>query len=161
MGERSRRSPFDLLTVLGAAMLFASLFLVWSHQLNRPELARFHGAALYGVVRDPTAFQVYAITGAVLGLLAIGIAAAGLRGRRRVRAAAGLGAALGLAFAIHAALVAPTNGVLLVAGNGPSARYFRDPATSGAGEKLAIVGLAVALAGLLPAVVIRRGLSAS
>jgi hypothetical protein len=141
-----------VLTLLGGALLFVSLFLTWSHQLGRAELSRFGGAALYGVARDPTAFQVYAIAGVVLALLAVGVAAAGLWGQRPVRALALLGALLGLAFVIRADVSAPTNGVLLVARMGPSAGYFRDPATAGAGETLAIAGLGIAAAGLLGAV---------
>ena len=130
-------------------MLFVSLFLTWSHQLNRVELARFRGSALYGVAAEPTAFQVYAIAGVLLALLAIGIAAAGLWGQRPVRVLALMVGALGLAFALRAGFSAPTNGVLLVGASGPAARYVTDPATAGAGETLAIAGLAVALVGLL------------
>ncbi len=149
-----RRSPPRLLTGLGAILLLGSLFLTWSHQLSRGELGRFAGAALYGVAREPTAFQVYAVADLVLAALAIGIAAAGLLGRRPIRAAA-LGAALvGLAFVSHAAVSAPTNGVLLAQGSGPQARYYADPATAGVGETVAIVGLACAATGLAAGLVV-------
>jgi hypothetical protein len=138
-----------VLTLLGAATLFGSLFLVWSHQLNRAELAHFRGAALYGVAADPTAFQVYAVAGVVLALLAVGIAVAGLWGQRPVSAAVLVAAAVGLAFVIRAAGSAPTNGLLLVPPRDATAVYFRDPATAGVGETLAIVGLGLALMGLL------------
>jgi hypothetical protein len=150
----------NLLAVLGGALLLGSLFLTWSHQLRPAELARFRGAALYGVASDPTAFQVYAIAGFGLAGLAVGVAAAGLWGQRPMRALALVAAALGLAFVIRAASSAPTNGVLLAAPGAATARYFADPATAGPGETLAISGLVLALAGLLPTTVIPRRLSA-
>ena len=137
------------LTLLGAGLLVASLFLTWSHQLTRAELTRFSGAALYGVASHPDAFQVYASADIVLVCLALGIAAAGLWGQRPIRAIAVAAGGLGLAFVIRAAISAPTNGVLLAQGSGEHARYVADPATAGVGETVAIVGLACGLAGLL------------
>jgi hypothetical protein len=164
--ERSRTSSLVAgLTGLGGVLLLGSLFLTWSHQLTRPELTRFGGAALYGVARAPTAFQVYASADIVLVLVAIGITAAGLPatrngwwGQRPARALALLAALLGLAFVIRAAVSAPTNGVLLAQGRGAHARYFPDPATPGVGETVAIIGLACGAVGLLVGMALpRRG----
>jgi hypothetical protein len=146
---RSASAWVARLTLLGAGLLLLSLFLTWSHQLTRTELARFSGAALYGVASHPDAFQVYASADIVLVCLALGIAAAGLWGQRPVRAVGAAAAGLGLAFVIRAAVSAPTNGLLLAQGGGAHARYVADPATAGIGETVAIVGLACGAAGLL------------
>jgi hypothetical protein len=137
------------LTVVGAALLVGSLFLTWSHQLPAAERRVFHGAVLYGVPANPDALQVYAIAGEVLGLLAGGVAAAGLWGQRLGSALALAAVAVGLAFVIHARSAPPTNGLLLATGVGAGARYVIDPATPGPGETLALVGLGVGAVGLL------------
>ena len=130
----------------GAVILAVSLFLTWSHQLPRAERIDVSSAALYGVPADPDAFQVYAIVGEVLAVLAIVCAAAGLWGQRQTHAWVLLCVLLGLAFVIHAAGDAPTNGLLLSRGH---SGYVADPASAGPGESVAIVGLAVAGVGLL------------
>jgi hypothetical protein len=140
----------DWLLLTGAGVLFLSLFLTWSHQVTPDVLNAFAGsAAIQGVPRDPTAWQVYSIADVLLALLAVALAAVALRGRRawsRVTALVAVGVAL--AFAVHAAGYAPTNGVLFSDPNNPGA-YVPHTATSGAGEVVAIVGLGAAAAGLL------------
>ncbi len=136
--------------LVGAVGLFVSLFLTWSHQLPNSVLDAFAGGpAIQGVPRDPTAWQVYSVADVLLALLAVGLVVVALRGRSswsRVTALVGVGVAL--AFAVHAASVAPTNGVLFTDPNNPSA-YIPHTATSGVGETVAIVALALAAAGLL------------
>jgi hypothetical protein len=149
VGAARRLRVSGLVTALGAAILLGSLFLTWSHQITPAEHDIFHGAVMFGVPANPTAWQVYAIAGDVLAVAAIGIGAAGLWGQRRTRVLALGVVALGLAFVVHAAGTAPTNGLLLASGAGGSARYVTDPATAGPGETVALVGLLLSGAGLL------------
>lgn len=106
-------------------MLLVALFLPWSHQRASP-----------GFPHSPTAWQVYSIVDVLLAVLAGGLLAVALLGGRTARVVVLLGAALALAFTVHALGVPPSNGA--IAGS---------PA-SGAGEPTAIVALAVAIAGL-------------
>jgi MFS-type transporter involved in bile tolerance (Atg22 family) len=77
------------------------------------------------------------------------VALVALRGRSRwSRVTVLVLVGVGLAFAVHAASVAPTNGVLFIDPNNPSA-YIPHTATSGAGETVAIAGLGLAALGLL------------
>ncbi|HTX31428.1 MAG TPA: hypothetical protein VMD09_08575 [Solirubrobacteraceae bacterium] len=140
----------DWLTLVGGIGLFVSLFFTWSHQLTPPVLAQYAGSpALQGVPADPTAWQVYSVADVLLALLAGSLVAVALRGRSRgARVTALVAVGLALAFTAHASGVAPTNGVLLIDPSNPSA-YLPHDATSGAGETLALVALAVAAAGLL------------
>jgi hypothetical protein len=145
---RRESLPGAVLSIVGASVLAASLFLVWSHQLPPAETHAFHGGVLFGVAANPTAWQVYAIAAEVLAVLAIAVAAAGLWGQRPVRAAALGAVGLGLAFVIHASSAAPTNGLLLSSGTGSAVHYLTDPASTGPGETVALVGLSVAAIGL-------------
>jgi hypothetical protein len=140
----------DWLMLVGAFLLFVSLFLTWSHQLPRSVLDTFAGGpAIQGIPRDPTAWQVYSVADVMLAVLAAGIAVVALRGRSRwSRVTALVAVAVGLAFVVHAASVAPTNGVLFVDPNNPGA-YIPHTATPGVGETVAIVALGLAAAGLL------------
>jgi hypothetical protein len=140
----------DWMMLIGALGLLVSLFLTWSHQLPKSVLDTFAGGpAIQGVPRDPTAWQVYSVADVLLAVLAVGVAAVALRGRSRgARVTALVAVVVGLAFSVHAASVAPTNGVLFVDPNNPSA-YVPHTATSGVGETLAIVALGLAAAGLL------------
>jgi hypothetical protein len=134
----------------GGVALFVSLFLTWSHQLPAALLNSFAGlAALQGVPRDPTAWQVYGVADVLLGLLAVALVAVALRGRSRwARIVALVAVAVGLAFTAHAESVAPTNGTLaLDPNNAPG--YLPHLATPGAGETVALVALGLAAAGLL------------
>jgi hypothetical protein len=150
VGRRRLELPGDWLTVAGAAALFASLFLTWSHQFPaslpaQPGLS----VALRGVPRNPDAWQVYSIADVLLAALAAALAGVSLRGARRARLALLAPVAVGLAFAGHAAGSAPTNGLDVVNPAVPGRGYVGSRyATSGGGETVAIAGLAVALAGL-------------
>jgi hypothetical protein len=134
----------------GAVVLFVSLFLTWSHQLTPELLNSFAGsAAIQGVPRDPTGWQVYSVADVLLALLAVALVAVALRGHAlwsRLTVLAAVGVAL--AFVVHAQGYAPTNGVLFSDPNNPGA-YLPHTATAGAGEVVAIVGLGAAAAGLL------------
>jgi hypothetical protein len=140
----------DWLVLIGGLGVFVSLFLTWSHQLPPAVLNAFAGsAAIQGVARDPTAWQVYSVADALLALLALGLAVVALRGRTWwARMAALIAVGVGLAFTVHADSVAPTNGLYFLDPNNPPA-YLPHFATPGAGEVVAIASLAVAAAGLL------------
>jgi len=136
--------------LIGGLTLFVSLFLTWSHQLPPALLNSFAGvAALRGVPRDPTGWQVYSVADVLLALLAAGLIALALRGRsRRLRFTALVAVVVGLVFTIHAESVAPTNGTLALDPNNSSA-YLPRAATPGAGEIAALVALGLAAAGLV------------
>lgn len=140
----------DWLMLVGALALFVSLFLTWSHQLPKSVLDTFAGGpAIRGVPRDPTAWQVYTVADVVLALLAVGVVVVALGGRSRwSRVTALVAVAIGLAFTVHAANVAPTNGLLMIDPGNPSS-YLAHTATPGAGETVAIIGLSLAALGLL------------
>jgi hypothetical protein len=140
----------DWLMLIGAVGLFVSLFLTWSHQLPSALLDSFAGsAAIQGIPRDPTAWQVYSVADVLLAVLAGALAGLALRGRSRLLRAVALAAVgVGLAFTVHARSVAPTDGTLFIGPNGPAA-YVPHVATPGTGETVAIVALGLAAAGLL------------
>ena len=142
---RRSHAAADWLVLAGGVILFVSLFLTWSHQLPRSLLDAFAGsAAMQGIPRDPTAWQVYSVADVVLAVLAAGLAAVALRGRSRwSRVTALVAVGVGLAFVAHADSVAPTNGVYLP---GLTAGA---PASPGAGEIVALIALGLAAAGLL------------
>ena len=119
----------DWLMLVGAVVLVLSLFFTWSHQ-----------GALAGTPRNPTGWQVYSTADVLLALLAAALVYVSFLGTRRARALALVPVAVGLAFVIHALGVPPTNGALTAA----SAR-----AASGVGEVVALIGLGVAVTGLL------------
>lgn len=139
------------LTLIGAAGLFLSLFLTWSHQLPSSVLAvSGTSPALRGVPRDPTAWQVYSIMDVVLALLAVAVMVVALVGRSRwPRVGVLLAGVAASAFIAHALSSPPTNGVLVLNPVATAPRYLSSAATSGAGEVLALVSLALAGAGLL------------
>lgn len=140
----------DWLMLIGGFILFISLFLTWSHQLPPGLLDVFAGsAAIQGVPRDPTAWQVYSVADVLLAVLAAALVLAALRARsRRLRLTVLVAVAVALAFTVHALSVAPTNGLLVVDPRNPPA-YLPHHATAGAGETVAIVALALAALGLL------------
>ena len=145
MSKENEEAASDWLIVVGAVLLFSSLFLTWSHQVSPHLLILFgHTATLSGVPRDPTAWQVYSTSDVVLTLVAAALGAAALFGSHRARLLVALVALLALAFVVHALAVPPTNGVLLSLGHG----YLQTGASAGPGETLALVGLLVALGGL-------------
>ncbi len=140
----------DWLILIGGLGLFVSLFLIWSHQLPPHVVGLLAGSpALHGVPANPTGWQVYSVADVILALVAISLFAVALRGRSRgSRVTALVAVGLGLAFTVHAASVAPTNGLLLIGPDNPPA-YLPHDATPGGGETLALIALALAAAGLL------------
>lgn len=150
MTKGTREAIADWLMLLGAPILFLSLFLTWSHQFSPAFLAQYgHTPALQGIPRDPTAWQVYSIVDVLLAALAVCLLAAALRGSRNWRIAVLLGLLVAIAFIIHALGSPPTRGANLF---DPSLRppaYTPDHPTSGAGESVALVGLGLGLGGVL------------
>jgi hypothetical protein len=149
VSRSTRERIADWLMVLGAAGLFGSLFLTWSHQFSPAFLAEFAGSgALSATPRNPTAWQVYSVADGLLALVAGGLAAVALRGRRPGRVVLLLALAIALAFTLHALSHPPTNGALLsnTAPGGPS--YFPNSPGAGIGETVAIVALVLGIAGL-------------
>lgn len=146
---RQRREVLaDWLIVFGGVGLFGSLFLTWSHQFSAAFLGQWgNSPELQGVPRDPTAWQVYSAADVILALLAALLVGVALIGNRPARLVALAMAAIGLAFAVHALSVPPTNGATIFdpAGN----RYAPNSPAPGPGETVAVVSLGVALAGLV------------
>jgi hypothetical protein len=136
--------------VVGALLLFLSLFLTWSHQFS-PAFLRQWGSSdqLRGVPHDPTAWQVYAAADVILALLAGALVAVALRGGRSVRIVALVAAAVALAFVLHALSVPPTNGANIFDPSLSVPNYTSSGAVAGPGETVAIVGLGLALVGLV------------
>lgn len=149
MWDRTRELTADWLMVVGGAMLLASLFLTWSHQFPASlQSASGLNVALRGVPRNPTAWQVYSVADVLLALIAAGLVAVALRGRRGARAVVLVAAALGLAFAAHALAAPPTNGLDVVNPAAPERGYIRGAyAGAGVGETVAVVGLALGVLG--------------
>ena len=160
--KRSRRSRapaaetlFDWLILAGAATLFVSLFLVWSHQFSPQVLRELDNAvALRGVPREPTAWQVYSAVDVALALVAGALALSALIGGRRARITVALAAGIALAFVLHARSVPPTNGANLSGASIGAAQYVPNHPRPGPGETVAIAGLAVALVGLVGSVIV-------
>ena len=131
--------------IAGALLLFGSLFLVWSHQFSKGFLAQWGSSpALAGIPHDPTAWQLYSIADVLLALLAIALPVVSLIGGWRSRLVLAGGCAVALVFVIHALNVPPTNGASLL-----QTPFAVNHPTAGAGEGVAILGLATSLAGLL------------
>ena len=129
--------------IAGALLLFGSLFFTWSHQFSKGFLAQWGASpVLSGVPRNPTAWQVYSVADVLLALLAVALPIVALVGGRRMRLVAIAAAGVGLAFALHALGVPPTNRATFfqATGNVPVA---------GQGEAVAIAGLGTAIIGLL------------
>ncbi len=148
VSKGKREAIADWLMVIGAPILLASLFMSWSHQFSRPFLLRYAGsAALQGIPRDPTAWQVYSAADVLLALVAAGLLAMALRGTRNGRVALVLALAVALAFTVHAISAPPTNGADVF--NSVANRYAANSPTAGPGEAVALVALALGLAGVL------------
>ncbi len=135
--------------VIAGVALLASLFLPWSHQLSASVRAHYGAsAALRGVPRDPTAWQVYSAVDVVLALLAGGLLASALRGGRPARLVLMVALAVAAAFTLHALSTPPTNGAALFdpalhpPGDVPNA------VGAGRGETLALIALALGIGGL-------------
>ncbi len=135
--------------VIGAVILFASLFLTWSHQFSPSFLLAFGSSdLLHGVPHDPTAWQVYSAADVVLALLAAALVAVALVGNRRLRMVAAAAGAIALGFTLHALSAPPTNGANIFNPAYDVPRYASPGATAGVGETIAIIALLLALAGL-------------
>jgi hypothetical protein len=143
-----REGVADWLIVFGALLLLLSLFLTWSHQFTNAFVQEVGSAQLQGIPRDPTAWQVYSIADVLLALLAGALVIAALVAGRGARISALVAALLGLVFTIHAANVAPTNGVNIAPPDAGLSHLVPSTATSGGGEVVAIVALGIAIVGL-------------
>jgi hypothetical protein len=149
LSNKNREVLSDWMIVLGAVALFGSLFLAWSHQFSGAFLAEFGTSVLLnGVPHDPTAWQVYSAADVLLALLAAGLVAAALVGSRTVRMVALVGAAIALAFTIHALSAPPTNGANIFNPALSVPQYASPGSTAGIGETIAIIGLLLGIAGL-------------
>ena len=137
------------LTLIGALALLGSLFLSWSHQLQ-PGLVSAAGGSpvLRGVPSDPTAWQVYSVADVLLALLAGALFAAAVSGARRVRIGMLAAVGVGVAFTVHALSVPPSNGAIVLNPASGVAQYLPRAPSAGAGETIALIGLALAIAGL-------------
>jgi hypothetical protein len=149
VSKQNREVASDWLIVVGALVLFGSLFMTWSHQFSAPFLAEFGTSVLLnGLPRDPTAWQVYSIADVLLALLALALFSAALAGSRPMRVVTLVAAGAALAFTIHAAAVAPTNGANIFNPSLSVPQYASPGATAGPGETVAIIALVLAIAGL-------------
>lgn len=148
MSREVREVVADWMIVAGSIALFASLFLVWSHQFSHAFILRVGADQLQGIARNPTAWQVYSIADLLLMLVAAALFVAALVGGHRARIAVTVVAVLALIFVAHAIGEAPTNGANVADPSAGPGHYFPSSATSGAGEVVAVFGLGVAIAGL-------------
>jgi hypothetical protein len=151
VSRENREVLADWLMVAGAAGLFASLFLTWSHQLSAAFLTYFGSFDPLGdVPRDPTAWQVYSAADVVLALLAAALLAVALAGPRPTRVATLVASLGGLAFVVHALSTPPTNGgghAFTPLVSVPSSVSLSP--TAGVGETVALLALLVAIGGLV------------
>jgi hypothetical protein len=149
MSTENREAVADWLIVIGAIVLFASLFLTWSHQFSPAFLATFGSSDLLrGVPHDPSAWQVYSVADVLLALLAIALVAVAMAGTRPIRIAAAGAGAVALGFALHALSSPPTKGADIFHAAYSVPQYASPGAAAGAGETVAILGLVLALGGL-------------
>jgi len=145
--QPNEEAAADWLILAGGLVLFASLFLTWSHQFSASFLGRFgHSTVLQGVPRNPTAWQVYSTSDVVLALLAGALAGVAVLGSHRARLLACSGAVLALIFVVHAMSAPPTNGALIY--NPAAGHYAANSPAAGPGETVAVIGLLLALTGL-------------
>jgi hypothetical protein len=144
----------DWLVLVGAVVLFGSLFLTWSHQVS-PALRTLYGSSpiLRNLPRDPTAWQVYAIADVLLAVLAVALVIVAAAAGRAARAVAAGAVGIALVFVLHATTTPPTNGVVIANPAFNPASYYPNHATAGIGITIALVGLIVALVGLLVSLV--------
>ena len=149
MSKQNREVLADWMIVVGGLMLFASLFLTWSHQFSRPFLTEFGTTdLLHGVPHDPTAWQVYSSMDVVLALVAVGLVSISMLGARRDRIVAAGASAVALIFTFNALSNPPTSGANIFNPAYSVPHYASPGATAGAGETLAILALLIALGGL-------------
>jgi hypothetical protein len=144
-----RETISDWLMAISGPLLLGSLFLTWSHQLSAGIRTQYGAtAALTGVPADPTAFQVYSGADVLLALVAGGLMVVALWGGRARRIALALALIVALALVIHAMSVPPTNGVLLYDPTLTPPGYSANAVSSGTGEVLALVALALGSVGV-------------
>ena len=135
--------------VIAGLVLLGSLFLPWSHQLSGSILAQYGAsAALQGVPRNPTAWQVYSAVDVILALLAAGLLAAALRGGRAARLVLMAALAVALAFIVRALSVPPTNGATVFDPGLRPPGYSPNAPSAGAGETLALIAVGLGLGGV-------------
>ncbi len=150
MSRQGRERAADELIAAGGVALFGSLFLTWSHQFSSKFLDQWGSSdALRGVPHDPTAWQVYSAADVLLALLAAALVAVALAGARGARIAAMATAAIALAFTVHALSRPPTIGANIFDSTASVPSPFANSPGAGPGETVALIGLAVAIAGLL------------
>jgi hypothetical protein len=144
-----REAVADWLMVIAAPLLAGSLFLAWSHQFSASYWARYGStAALRGIPRNPSAWQVYSVSDVLLALTAVALLAVALRGGRAARLVVGTGVAIALAFTLHALSAPPTDGENVFDPSLTPPAYTPNSPTSGPGETVALVGLGLGLAAL-------------
>ncbi len=149
MSAPQRERIGDWLIIAGAVALFGSLFLAWSHQFSPSFLSQWGTSGqLQGLPHDPTAWQVYSATDVLLALLAVALVIAALAGGRAVRVGVIVACGLAAAFILRALAAPPTNGANIFDPAATAPAYPNVP-TAGLGETVALVGLGLALAGLL------------
>lgn len=138
----------DWLILAGGVIVVGSLFLTWSHQISPSVLALYgSSAALRGIPRDPTAWQVYSIADGLLAVLGVSLAVVAAVGSRTARMTMTGVAAIAVGFVLHAISIPPTNGVTIASPASAPASYANHP-TAGIGASVALIGLVVALVGL-------------
>ncbi len=150
MSAARRERAGDWLIIVGAVALFASLFLTWSHQFSRSFLVQWGSSAqLAGLPHDPTAWQVYSAVDVLLALLAVALIATALVGGRAVRAGVIVVCGIAVAFTLRALTAPPTNGANIFDPAAPPATYVPNAPSAGVGETVALLGLGLAIAGLV------------
>ncbi|MFZ0087963.1 MAG: hypothetical protein WAL63_00560 [Solirubrobacteraceae bacterium] len=149
MSKATRETVSDWLMAVAAPILFGSLFLTWSHQFSPGFLARWgHSAAVVGIPRDPTAWQVYSAADVMLAGVAAGLLAVALWGGRGRRLALALVLAVAVAFTVHALVVAPTNSVSIFEPAASPPGYAANAPSAGPGVIVALIALALGGAGI-------------
>jgi hypothetical protein len=144
-----RESIADWAMLMAGLALLGSLFLPWSHQLSMALRTQYGAsAALEGVPPDPNAWQVYSAVDVLLAIVAAGLLAAALRGGRPARLVLSAAVIVAVAFTLHATSVPPTNGALVFDPGQTPPGYAANAVHAGTGETLALVALAIGLAGL-------------
>jgi hypothetical protein len=145
-----RETIADWLMLIGALVLFGSLFLTWSDQFSPAFYSEWGGSsALAGMPRYPTAWQVYSVADVLLALVAGALLAVALRGRRTAHWLTLVALVLALAFVLHAANDPPTNGADLLGAAAQEPGYAPNTPRAGSGEAIAIAALGLGIAGLL------------
>ena len=136
--------------VAGAVALLGSLFVTWSHQFSPTFLAQWGSSAqLQGLPHDPTAWQVYSAADVLLALLAVALFVTALAGSRAFRLGVIVACGIAVAFTLRALTAPPTNGANIFDPVSPSTGYTPNAPTAGVGITVALLGLGLALAGLL------------